>query len=220
MTKDGSPSLYDPVLDETYHSTNGAISESQHVFIGKGFHAPALPAFCSEHPLRIFEVGFGTGINAWLTQQEAERTKRPVIYESIEPYPLKETSWVEFEQALGAADGTFEALHRAPWNESTRISPRFELLKRNIELERLEKSNTLAGLIYYDAFGAKADPEMWEPASIEKALERAGNACVFVTYAAKGSLKRTLRRAGWQVEILDGALGKREMIRGVKGVSP
>lgn len=200
--------LYDRELDETYHSGNGAMSESRHVFIERGFHAPRS---LEQTPLKLLEVGFGSGINALLTQREAESSSRPVFYESLEPYPIDEDHWEAIAQELPDEE-TFRSLHDAPWDCPERISPHFELLKRPIPLEEMEAGNGVA-LIYYDAFAAKAQPRMWASPLLDRALARALPGCIFVTYASRGSLKRSLREAGWTLEPLKGALGKREMLR-------
>lgn len=215
ITKDGSPSLYDEALEETYHSSNGAIAESQHVFIERGFYAASLKHTRSKPPLHIFEVGFGTGINAWLTLKEAAKAGRHVIYESIDPYPIEEAMWKKLAIELDKDADRFEAIHRAPWEQNCRLGSGFELRKRKVGLESLT-GRCEAALIYYDAFAAKAHPGMWEKKLLNQALKQAGAECVLVTYASKGSLKRTLHDNSWDVEILEGAPGKREMMRGIK----
>ena len=63
ITSDGSSTLFSPVFDQHYHSIHGAIQESMHVFLRSGLEA--LPE--EKQNIRIFEMGFGTGLNALLT---------------------------------------------------------------------------------------------------------------------------------------------------------
>ena len=78
-TDDGSATLFVPELNEHYHSTKGARTESQHIFIDMGLKAS--PAATP----RVLEIGFGTGLNAWLTLEEAERSRRNIHYTGISP---------------------------------------------------------------------------------------------------------------------------------------
>ncbi|MFB6257471.1 MAG: tRNA (5-methylaminomethyl-2-thiouridine)(34)-methyltransferase MnmD [Flavobacteriales bacterium] len=213
-TRDGSYTLYVPELDETYHSENGAIGESEHVFIQRGFHAPFLKGKGKKTPLRIFELGFGTGLNALLTLREAEKSGRTVDYMTIEPFPLPNGCWEKIIP-LTNEYARFKELHEAPWERWCSIGSHFRLLKRSLPLEALDDSAE-ADLLYYDAFGAQAQPEMWDSPNLDRALFQAGPGSVFVTYAAKGSMKRCLERNGWELEALAGALGKREMTRAIK----
>lgn len=210
-TGDGSFTLYDEQLDEAYHSGNGALSESRHVFIERGLHAPGLTPEKGKDPLRVFEVGFGTGINAYLFLKEAEKGFGPIRYESIEPYPLDAHLCKSIAEDLEDSS-SFSEIHECPWEQPYRLAEDFELLKRPSSLQAYEGC-AHADLILYDAFGGKAQPEMWESPILDKALEQGKAGSIFVTYASKGSLKRVLKRRGWKLEPLDGALGKREMLR-------
>ena len=84
-TKDGSSSLLHTELNETYHSTHGALQESVYVFIDRGF-TEALNQ--GKKQISILEIGFGTGLNALLTLLEAQRIQVNVAYETLEAYPL------------------------------------------------------------------------------------------------------------------------------------
>jgi hypothetical protein len=211
-TKDGSLTLFDLEFEESYHSGNGAISESLHVFIDRGFHAPGMRKAEEQAPLHILEVGFGTGINALLTLHEVEKGYGPVLYETLEPFPVDESIIEPFARDI--EDPTpFRDLHGTPWDsEKHRITDRFELLKHPVPLEDFQGHSTV-DLILYDAFGGHVQPEMWESPILDCALTLGAPGSIFVTYASKGSLKRSLKHRGWDVESLEGALGKREMVR-------
>lgn len=215
-TRDGSPSLYHRGLEESYHSTHGAIQESRHVFIEKGLFHPSL----QERPsLHILEVGLGTGINAWLCSLEAEGRYQELHYESLEPEPVEKELLEQVGAMLPVQERieNFRAIHRAPWEEWSRIAPYFQLWKRKLKLEDLKEGDEV-NLILYDAFGSRAQPEMWDSPVLDRALDRAAPGCIFVTYGANGSLKRSIKKRDWKVEVLQGPPGKREMVRAERSV--
>lgn len=210
LTADGSHTLYIPEMEEHYHSVNGAIQESRHIFIHAGVkHLPA-----KEH-LRILEIGFGTGLNALLTLLE---TDIPIEYFTIERYPLP----AEIVSSLNYADivcpdrkGLFAALHTATWNTAVSITDRFTLYKIQAD------SNTCLfpegiDIVYYDAFAPDKQPEMWTPDIFAKLYEATTGGGILVTYCAKGSVRRMMKEAGYSVERIPGPPGKREMLRATK----
>lgn len=205
-TLDGSPTLVHPLFGAYYHSTRGAWGESLHVFVGAGFRAVSLDEF------RILEVGFGSGLNAYLSLRAAEEEKKRVEYRAVEPYPVA----LETARRLSyAADPLFMALHEAPWEGWVRITDRFSLEKNEIALSAC-RFDTVFDLVYFDAFDPDCQPEMWTG----EVFERLGNTLrpggLLVTYSAKGVVKRNLRAAGFEVKRLPGALGKHHMLRAVK----
>ena len=216
-TSDGSHSLLDTSLNETYHSTHGAIQESIHVFIKNGFDF--LLQRKPEHEMNILEIGFGTGLNVLLTMQHATLTNQKVQYTSLEAFPIDMTmvGQLNYPSALAMAGGKeFISLHLLPWNEKSEVFPNFHLEKRNIKLEDAELEGNEFDLVYYDAFAPSKQPEMWELAILRKVAEAMKPQAVFVTYCAKGQLKRDLKSLGFSVETLPGPPGKKEMVRAVK----
>ncbi len=212
ITQDGSHTLYVPEIDEHYHSHFGAITESQHIFINAGL------ASLESEAVSIFEVGFGTGLNALLSAIHAEDNKMRVSYTSLEKYPLDQA--VIRQLNYGSLTGSrgvqlFEAIHAAPWGERTAITEWF-LLKKILSDLTVEDQVGLYDLVYFDAFGPDKQPEMWSEEVMRRieAINHAGS--VFVTYSAKGSLKRMLRDLGFAVTLLPGPPGKRVMTRAVK----
>lgn len=211
-TSDGSHTIYVPELDEHYHSVNGAVQESEHIFIDYGFN------FCKADPVRIFEAGFGTGLNALLTCIKSRAAGRKVLYTSIEKYPLSSDVLCRLNHVQFAGkEGRLlsDLIHNAPWGEMNVICETFSLMKIKTDLT----SGDLKGeydLIYFDAFGPDKQPEMWS----EEIFWKIGNITVpggiLVTYSAKGQVKRNLRAAGFTVTPLPGPPGKREVIRAVK----
>jgi len=213
-TGDGSPSLLNKALDETYHSRHGALQESNYVFIDKGL--AFLHQEKNHHEIRILEIGFGTGLNAWLTFQYHLKNGLPVHYTSLETYPLPGDVYSLLNYQFTEAERkSFLQLHQTNWNEVGEMAKGFSLEKVNQPLQRYS-SNQKFNLIYYDAFAPNKQPDMWTIETLAKAttlLEKNG---VLVTYCAKGQLKRDLKTLGLAVESLSGPPGKREMVRAIK----
>ena len=217
QTRDGSHSLYNPALDETYHSHHGALQESQYVFIRMG-----LDAWLEQHKgadsLRILEIGFGTGLNALLALQWAQQKEVKIHFTTLEPYPvsLDVASQLNYPQLTeGAKD--FLRLHEAAWEEDVLLYPHFILHKKQQKLEEVNLPEGLYDVIFFDAFAPSKQPELWEKAMLEKVISCMAPRALLTTYCAKGQLKRDLRTAGLQVETLPGAPGKKEMVRGRLG---
>jgi tRNA U34 5-methylaminomethyl-2-thiouridine-forming methyltransferase MnmC len=205
-TGDGSKTLFIPKMEEQYHSTNGALNESEYVFIDKGFrhHAANSPV--------VFEVGFGTGLNALLTAQEAEAHKRATTFISIEKYPISDSEIKALDYgALFSEESKvlFSALHQAPWEEKVKISEYFHLLKINADLKSFSfKNRHFIDVVYFDAFGPDKQPKMWRKEIFTKIYDACANNAVFVTYSAKGEIRRQLRDCGFLMERLPGPPGK------------
>lgn len=207
-TRDGSHSLLHEQLNETYHSIHGAMQESVHVFIKHGLEV------IIGNEIHILEVGFGTGLNALLTLRHSIQKKQTIYYTSLEAFPVEETTWSQLNYAETAEEKQwFEKLHRASWNEWTVFQPDFHLRKLHttIQVSKLEKNHY--DLIYFDAFAPGKQPEMWELPVLQKTTDALKAGGLFVTYCAKGQLKRDLKTLGLKVETLQGPPGKKEMVR-------
>jgi tRNA U34 5-methylaminomethyl-2-thiouridine-forming methyltransferase MnmC len=214
ITADGSHSLYAPEWKESYHSTNGALQESLHVFIDAGFRH-VLARRGAESTIRILEAGFGTGLNALLTLMEAEKVPVHVWYESVEKYPLPERVYAALNYAALTGSGHFAALHEAPWEQACAITEHFTLLKRAVDLLQYQPAGVV-DLIYFDAFSPGVQPELWTEAIFRKLYGQLSEGGVLVTYSSKGTVKQALRAVGFCLERLPGAAGKRHIIRAVK----
>jgi tRNA U34 5-methylaminomethyl-2-thiouridine-forming methyltransferase MnmC len=215
ITSDGSHSLLNTVLDETYHSRHGAMQESVHVFIQQG-----LQFFLDQkqrEKVSVLEIGFGTGLNALLTAQHAQSKSYSIQYVSLEAFPVEETIWSKLNYAdTDEAKDLFRTLHQAQWTSPELIGPNFTLIKAHTTLQQVDLSQYTFDVVYYDAFAPNKQPEMWELPLLQKVVERLSGDGVFVTYCAKGQLKRDLRSLGLNVETLPGPPGKKEMIRAMK----
>ncbi len=219
-TNDGSNTLYLSQMNEQYHSLNGAITESEYVFIGKGYNFRK-----SQNPV-VFEVGFGTGLNCMLTALQAEHDKRPTTYFAIEKFPLEKaiTNQLNFGTfgtlISGNAGSLFDKIHDCPWNDTICISEYFNLHKiegdlTDINLIQFGKCD----IIYFDAFGPDKQPEMWTPEIFRKIYSITSPGGLIVTYSAKGEVRRQLAATGFEMERLPGPPGKKQMLRGIK-ISP
>ena len=212
-TADGSHTLRSKQLGECYHSTNGALQESEHVFISSGFKA------VEKDGINILEVGFGSGLNAMLTHIEAERRGKTVYYEAVERYPIsvKDAGGLNYSQLLSVDNEKyFLPLHRAQWATSVKLSPFFTLRKEQVDLLSYTPGIASFDLIYFDAFAPDTQPELWSEAIFAKLYEHMAAGAMLLTYSAKGMVKQHLRSVGLKVERLPGAAGKRHMLRAVK----
>lgn len=216
QTKDGSSTLYVPELNEHYHSVHGALQESMHVFIraGLGYFLPR------REELRVLEVGFGTGLNALLTLQQALVHRTSVLYDSLEKYPLtpeviKELHFEKFILNPELLD-FHEQLHAVPWNEQVPVTPFFTFHKIEADLQQHVFPEAYYHLVYFDAFAPEKQPELWTEEMFARLFVGLQPGGVLVSYCAKGSFKRALKAAGFSVEALPGPPGKREMTRAQK----
>ncbi len=212
-TEDGSQSLYNEELNETYHSTKGAQSESDYVFLDKALsYWIETKSTNHQSPITILEVGFGTGLNAWLTWKWAEEKKRSVHFYSLEPFPIPEEVWSKMDLI---SDTQFSELHRAEWNEEVSFGEYFRLEKQTIGLEQLDKQESFE-VIYFDAFAPSKQPEVWAIENLKRCFDSLKPGGNLTTYCAQGQFKRNLAEVGFQVEVLPGAMGKKEMVRGIR----
>jgi tRNA U34 5-methylaminomethyl-2-thiouridine-forming methyltransferase MnmC len=211
-TSDGSHTLFVSKMNEHYHSIHGAVQESEHIYIKAGYDS------CTSDPLHIFEAGFGTGLNALLTAVKAISDKREVYYTSIEKYPLP-TEIIEalnhYEFAGPGGREIFELIHAAPWDIMSHIRDRFHLMKVHADLA-VYKPQYPVDLVYFDAFAPDKQPSVWSSEIITciSSVMRSGG--IFVTYSAKGEVKRKLTAAGFDVKLLPGPPGKKEIISAKK----
>lgn len=214
-TNDGSQSLFLEDLQETYHSTHGALGESRYVYIEAGMRYLVEGGHAA---LRVLEVGFGTGLNALLTAEQASVRGCSVAYDTLEPFPIGRDIYAQLRyESLSAS--ALQLMHDSAWNESVRISDFFTIQKHRVKLEAFE--NRLGyDLIYYDAFAPSKQPEVWAVGNLEKCFDLLVEGGVLVTYCAQGQFKRNLSQCGFKVEVLPGAMGKKEMVRAVKSAAP
>ncbi len=218
-TEDGSHTLFLPELKEMYHSFHGAYRESIHVYMIYGLDSWLMrnPGVL---PIRIFELGFGTGLNAWLTLVWAEQNKVPVLYHTIEPFPIEKDifsklNYPDIDESLFHYSRQFKRLHEASWNEGFIASEYFNMKKDKVSLE--DGLLYSADVVFYDAFAPKKQPELWTKEILAKVVDTMNPGAVFTTYSSHIQLRKYLKELGLKVEILPGPPGKKEMTRGWKG---
>lgn len=213
QTADGSNTLYVPELDEHYHSVKGALTESEHIFIRMGLnHSPAVSP-------RILEIGFGTGLNAFLTLLEADRAQRKVHYTTIERFPVTEDTVRSLkypEQICPQRAEDFYALHSAVWDTDCQLTDFFTLHKVEADFTACKFGDGY-DVIYFDAFAPEKQPEMWSQELFDRLYASLNPGGILVTYCAKGVVRRMLQSSGFQMERLPGPPGgKREILRGTR----
>lgn len=212
-TSDGSTTIRLPEWDECYHSKHGAIQEAQHVFIKNGF------SLFGTKDVSIMEIGFGTGLNAFITFLEAQQTNQSIAYVGVEAYPLavKEAMLMNYVKELQAdsQSDVFENMHVSEWEKDIAISENFTLTKRKQFFDAIDDVARF-DLIYFDAFGYRVQPELWRTEIFQKMYNALKPNSILVTYAARGVVKRSMIEAGFSVEKLAGPPGKREMFRATK----
>jgi tRNA U34 5-methylaminomethyl-2-thiouridine-forming methyltransferase MnmC len=214
LTKDNSPTIFNETLNATYHSINGALQESMHVFINNG-----LLNIISQHSeLNILEVGMGTGLNVLLSIIESQKFFDKIFnYLAVEKYPLSTSKIKELSNYLPFKDfkNIFYQIHS---NNKEEFFENFKLIKFyedvNLTLNKIEDESI--HLVYYDAFAPSSQPEMWNKEIFEKLFLKMKSKGVLVTFCAKGEFKRILKSIGFVVDSLPGANSKREMTRAIK----
>ena len=212
-TSDGSTTIHIPEWNEQYHSIHGAIQEANHVYINNGLK------YKSSNEIAVLEIGFGTGLNSFMTFLAAQNKELLIEYVGVEAYPILEEELLKLNYVaeLGTTQFAkiFESFHSCSWEEKHQITPSFSLLKRKQFFHEIDDKNKF-DIIFFDAFGARVQPELWTEEIFLKMFLALKSKGVLVTYAAKGSVRRAMQSVGFSVERLPGPPGKREMLRAVK----
>jgi tRNA U34 5-methylaminomethyl-2-thiouridine-forming methyltransferase MnmC len=215
ITTDGSTTIRLPDWDECYHSKHGAIQEASHVFIKNGL------SLIEEKSVSILEIGFGTGLNAFITFLEAQKNNLNIDYIGVEAYPVipEEALLMNYVQELEATnfESKYKLMHEYNWEEKIELSSQFCLTKRKQFFEEIKDTNCF-DLIYFDAFGYRVQPELWSTVIFQKMFNSLKNKGILVTYAARGVVKRSLQEVGFTVKKVAGPPGKREMMIAFKNI--
>lgn len=219
ITADGSTSIHLPDWDEQYHSKHGAIQEAYHVFIHSGLDHFIEVNSNSNKNISILEIGFGTGLNAFITLLEAKKRQIEIRYNGVEAYPvlMEEINQLNYSAELNQKDLLFKKLHEVSWNEKHKITSNFKLEKQKLLFHEINETNAY-NIIYFDAFGARVQPDLWTESVFKNMFLALKPKGVLVTYSAKGSVRRAMEAVGFTVERLPGPPGKREMLRAFKPI--
>ncbi len=211
-SSDGSHTIYNAETDEHYHSIFGAYTESKHIFIENGLNRS------KANPVKVLEIGFGTGLNAFLTSIEGFKSNKKIIYEGIEMNPLEP----EIVQSLNypaiinpSYTQLFIQLHESKWNETLELTPNFSFKKILGDATKIRLSSGF-DVVYFDAFSPEKQPELWSERVFNKIYKAMNQNGILTTYCAKGSVKRLLKSVGFKIELLSGPPGKRHMIMAIK----
>lgn len=216
VTDDHSHTLFSERFKATYHSTRGAMSESKHVFIENGLQF--FYEQCNLKEISILEIGFGTGLNAFMTYLYAKEHDLKINYQSIEAFPVPITKATQLNYTSDFSENekvVFNQMHQQEWNREGAISKNFSFMKHLGLLEEFETQQKF-NVIYFDAFSPSEQPELWTEHIFKNMFDLLEDNGVLVTYCAQGQMKRNMKSAGFKVQSLPGALGKREMTRGLK----
>ena len=209
-TADGSATLYVEELDEHYHSVKGALTESEHIYRDCAFLHRS-----NGTPMRLLEIGFGTGLNAVVTAMVAD-ADHPVHYISLEKYPVEAQLLTTLGYAKQVDNTLLQAIHNAEWNKPVAITPYFTLEKRQADYLADPLPDSI-DIVYFDAFAPEKQPEMWSEEAFARLYNALAPQAVLTTYCAKGHIRRLLSSLGLTVERLAGPIGgKREILRASK----
>ncbi|MEO6904561.1 MAG: tRNA (5-methylaminomethyl-2-thiouridine)(34)-methyltransferase MnmD [Bacteroidia bacterium] len=224
VTKDGSHSLYIKALGEHYHSINGAIQESMHIFINAGLRYILEDKINNSPKINILEIGLGTGLNALLTFAEAQNLNISINYSALEAYPIHKelVDQLNYATLLNAIDKNnvdlnliFQRIHSSEWEKQILFSDNFSFHKIKDKLQTANFDEQY-NVIYFDAFAPSVQPEMWTEEVFIKLFSALDKKGILVTYCAKGEVKRILKKIGFNIDSLQGPPGKREMVRAIK----
>ena len=216
QTGDGSTTIHLHEWNESYHSKHGAIQEADHVFIKNGLFF--VNSTIKEKPISILEIGFGTGLNAFITFIESKKINQKIDYVGVEAYPiaLNEALQMNYVNEIDQSkNDLFQQLHKSKWEQKNILSENFTLTKRKQFFHDIKDDNVF-DLIYFDAFGYRVQPELWSEAIFKSMYDALKPKGVLVTYACRTPIKNAMISAGFSVEKLPGAPGKREMLRAIK----
>lgn len=215
ITEDGSHTFFVPGLNEHYHSTHGAIQESMHVFIDAGLRR------CEKREVKVLEIGFGTGLNAFLALQEAEKRSVKIDFTTLDLYPVStaDAEKLNYAELINPSQkDIFKELHKADWERWNQITLYFSLLKMQFDFSNPSEFHpeNKFDVVFFDAFAPEKQPGMWTQPIFDKIYSVSSENAILTTYCAKGTVRRMLQAAGFFVERLPGPPGKREILRAVK----
>lgn len=214
ITEDGTSSFFDNEIGEMFHSKYGAINESRHIFIKSG-----LEFFQGGNEISILEIGWGTGLNTLLTLEWHRKNQSIIHYHCIEKYPLSESEAMElnyYQYIQNIDKDDILHLHKQPWNTVAETFTNFHLYKSHSDIQDLKLDNCSLDLIYFDAFSPDKQPELWSVDVFKRIYNATKDGGILTTYSAKGDVRRVMKQAGFNVERIQGPIGKRHITRAIK----
>lgn len=215
-TGDGSVTIFLPELNESYHSIHGAINESNHIFIEAGLKY----VLQNKTNINILEVGFGTGLNAFLTAGTCLDQIYTIYYIGVEPFPVINSEVLKLNypetSVFHNQIDCFQLIHNSVWEKACSITDNFILFKTQQKIEEVTLKDNHFDLVYFDAFAPMVQPELWQSSIFKKLYDSMKAGSILVTYSSKGDVKRTLKECGFTIDKLPGPKGKREFLRAMK----
>lgn len=208
-TEDQSSTLFSDLYGEHYHSIHGAINESQHIFIDGGLKS------LQKSEISIFEMGFGTGLNAFLSLEYALKHELNIKYTTLEKHPVASPIYTELNYGKEKGRANFIKLHELEWESFHKINEHFSFSKHAVDLLDY-KHKEQYDLVYFDAFSPDSQPELWSESVFKAIYEHMNPAGILMTYSVKGIVKRALKAVGFKIEKIPGPIGKREILRATK----
>ncbi len=214
ITDDGSHTIYSDEAGENYHSSFGAIQESEHIFIGAGLNTVINKSLKS---VRILEIGTGTGLNILLTYLWSVENKISVEYYGYEPFPIdkNEVLLLNYPKQLNIDSSLLLQIHNN-YDVNQHLTDTFSLSINKTNIETANLPSNYYDVVFFDAFSPDAQPNIWTPSIFLKIFKSLNYRGVLTTYSCKGNVKRSLKEAGFVVEKLPGPPGKREFLRAWK----
>jgi len=212
ITEDGSYTIFNEAVGEHYHSTFGALQESEHIFIRAGLE----PLLNKQNTIHVLEMGFGTGLNALLTFLHADKTRQKIYYHGLEAFPIDTDTakTLNYHQFLHVDQELFLKFHGS--EPRTKMSDNFLLEKEIGTLEKAVFPDDRFDIVYFDAFSPEVQPELWTQEIFRKIYRSMKRGSTLTTYSCKGIVKRAMKEAGFEIEKLPGPPGKREFLRVMK----
>ena len=216
ISADGSHTIELIGKNEQYHSTYGAIQESQHVYIKNGL----AQLDTKNKNIHILEVGMGTGLNVLLSYQYAQQHHLNIHYTAVEAYPLEEEIWsrLNYPQSISGQQlgDVYRNIHQLDWNKDDSLSENFILHKVNRGIEDIDLSAESYDLVYFDAFNPDLEPMLWTEKLFKKIFDSMKYLGLLTTYSTKGIVKRALKSSGFHIDKKPGPPGKREILNAIK----
>ena len=218
VSDDGSHTIELIGQNEQYHSTHGAIQESNHVYITHGLERKVI----QNKELHILEVGMGTGLNVFLSWFYAKKHQLKIVYHAIEAYPISQDLWsqLNYSQSIdhGSAKEVFSKIHSSPWGQEIALDDQFILIKKEEPIQSSILPEATFDVVYYDAFNPDLEPDLWTEQVFRKIYHSMKECSILSTYSTKGVIKRAMKECGFKIEKKPGPPGKREILNAIKGI--
>ena len=215
-SEDGSHTIELIGQNEQYHSTHGAVQESNHVYIKHGLERIAE----NRKQIHILEVGMGTGLNVLLTFQYALKYQLDIHYTAVEAYPLEEQIYRQLNYSHIIDDDSlasiFNRIHESQWNEEMSLNNSFRFIKIDEKIQEVPLKDAYFNLVYHDAFNPNLEPNLWDEELFLKIYKSMTANGLLTTYSTKGIVKRALKSCGFMIQKKPGPPGKREILNAVK----